>query len=388
MQEIDSERRLNILRGLEIDANAPNTTPLTVEREFSATDIAHPAPQGRRREEKDAQDSKRSKKRKLRGEDDTDRDIRLAKHNAESFSRARDIASSQSNLSQKDIPLTDKHGHISLFPEPDLSKPISTRPEKNAEAQAESVQKRLENEDQYTLRFSNAATGGFRNTNGTLQPWYSTTSNPNAPSTLPDKTTAATKDVWGNPDPLRASREQSRLVSNDPLAAIKRGVKQLRESEKQRANWIAERDRETTDTRFSPHAKAALLAAAAASLSSSRKSRSRSRSLGNPNEKDRHRRHRKRDRSRSRDRDRDRDGSRDNRAQKKHHHNRSKHEHRDHRHHRHHRHHSHRRHEDGESDRKHERTRDRDRDRDHSERHYRSKDHDRDRDRDKRETDP
>lgn len=84
------------------------------------------------------------------------------------------------------------------------------------------------------------------------------------------------KDVWGNEDAGRQARDQARLSSSDPLMAMKRGVKQLKETEKQKAEWRKERESDLTGIE----------------------------ELARKERKHRHRRHRSRDRSRSRDRER------------------------------------------------------------------------------------
>lgn len=50
-------------------------------------------------------------------------------------------------------PLVDHTGHIDLFPEERSRAPI----QKNEEAEREASKKKQEYEDQYTMRFSNAA---------------------------------------------------------------------------------------------------------------------------------------------------------------------------------------------------------------------------------------
>lgn len=201
-QIVDSERRLRLLRGQQID-------DLPVEDE--------PQPITRR---KDGHVHSR-KRRRLAGEDDTERDMRLAKEETALHSRALDT------LQVTDAPLMDVQGHLNLFPSESRPK------EKNAEAEAERTKKKREYEDQYTMRFSNAA--GTKH--GLNAPWYSTISKDNMEE-VPGK------DVWGNEDIGRRERERLRIDANDPLAAIKRGVKQLRDVEKSRQEWMAERERE------------------------------------------------------------------------------------------------------------------------------------------------
>jgi hypothetical protein len=131
-----------------------------------------------------------------------------------------------------DAPLLDSTGHINLFPSEAARKPA----EKNKEAEKEAADKNRSYEDQYTMRFSNAA--GNRQSAGQM-PWYSSSSRDVlAPDAMPEK------DVWGNEDSMRQEREKARLDANDPLAAIKRGVRQLKSVELERKNWNQERKRE------------------------------------------------------------------------------------------------------------------------------------------------
>lgn len=73
--------------------------------------------------------------------------------------------------------------------------------------------------------------------NGAQNPWYSTT-------TLADPGSSIGRDVWGNEDAGRQVRDQKRLDASDPLLAIKRGVKQLKDVEKQKSEWRKERERD------------------------------------------------------------------------------------------------------------------------------------------------
>ena len=138
------------------------------------------------------------------------------------------LASRKADTAQ--APILDKAGHINLFPA------ASAKTEKNIEAEAEAARKKRSYEDQYTMRFSNAA--GFKETIG-QKPWYSSTEQDvTAPGSMPEK------DVWGNEDPRRKERTQARMSANDPLAAIKRGVRQLKTTEQERKRWNDEQRRE------------------------------------------------------------------------------------------------------------------------------------------------
>lgn len=133
----------------------------------------------------------------------------------------------------------DDSGHISLFPEPAAVDSVINELRKNQEAEAEATRKKREYEDQYTMRFSNAA--GFK-TSLDKGPWYSSSTTDIAAQTVEDM--LPNKDVWGNEDPRRQERERARISMSDPLMAMKRGVRQLRDVERERNKWAEEKKRE------------------------------------------------------------------------------------------------------------------------------------------------
>ncbi|KAL2854929.1 hypothetical protein BJY01DRAFT_18336 [Aspergillus pseudoustus] len=218
MQEVDTKRRIEILRGERSSAAPPppssDASSIRVERN------AHPGPKRASR-----------KRRRLAGENDTDRDIRFAQEDAE-FARAKREELVVAHKNKSDAPLHDRTGHINLFPEEEGRK----RAEKNPEAEKEAVDKQRSYEDQYTMRFSNAA--GFRQNVG-QNPWYSSSQSNDVPHEA-----IASKDVWGNEDPMRREREKARIDSNDPLLAMKKGVRELKSVEAERKKWNEERSRE------------------------------------------------------------------------------------------------------------------------------------------------
>lgn len=223
MQEIDAERRIRILRGEGSCSPPPPALPPR-----SQIGISSSLGSGGRPADNAAQPRKR---RRLAGEDDTDRDIRVAQERAIDARNARDRLALVPRHGGKDTetPLLDKTGHINLFP----SEIDDRRVERNAEAEAEAADKKKRYEDQYTMRFANAA--GFKEDIG-RRPWYSSSGQDvTAPGSMPEK------DVWGNEDPRRKEREQARLSSNDPLAAMKRGVQQLKATEQERKRWNEEK---------------------------------------------------------------------------------------------------------------------------------------------------
>ena len=205
MQEVDADRRLQLLRGERLD-------PLPLEEERHT---------GHKRKRDDG--SPRRKIRRLAGEDDTDRDLRLARE-----ATAGPIPMVRKRKGH-DAPLVDHKGHISLFPEE------HRQAQRNPEAESEAAKKKREFEDQFTMRFSNAA--GFKQS--LENPWYSAA----ASKDLALQDTPG-KDVWGNEDPRRREREKQRLDSSDPLAAIKMGVKKLRQADRHRKEWMEEREKD------------------------------------------------------------------------------------------------------------------------------------------------
>lgn len=215
MQEVDAERRIKTLRGLPVEPLPAADNERHAEDGYSGS--------GRER-----------KRRRIAGEDDTDRDIRLAKEaDTTQFAKAGTLVKTRTT---SDAPLTDHAGHINLFP---LENSRRNGP-KNPEAEAETARKKKEVEDQYTMRFSNAA--GFKQAVG-QKPWYHSLGAVGAES----QEETASKDVWGNEDPRRKEREKGRMAADDPLAAIQRGVTELREVERERKRWKEQKNRELID---------------------------------------------------------------------------------------------------------------------------------------------
>ncbi|KAL4810045.1 hypothetical protein BDV18DRAFT_52268 [Aspergillus unguis] len=216
MQEEDAERRIQLLRG-----ERPPTPP---PRSQSSTTQPLREPQAH-------STGSHRKRRRLVGENDTDRDIRFAREDAELALAKRDELV-HARRDKNDAPLHDDDGHINLFPESGKKK----RVEKNPEAEKEAADKQRSYEDQYTMRFSNAA--GFRQDIG-KDPWYSSSLSTGIVSgSMPSK------NVWGNEDPMRSQREKARMDLNDPLAAMKKGIRQLKSVEDERRKWNQERSRE------------------------------------------------------------------------------------------------------------------------------------------------
>jgi hypothetical protein len=230
MQELDAERRAAILRG-----RTPPPLPEEVDR---STDI------GRKRDRDDRGHDK--KRRKLAGEDDTDMDIRLAAAvTAPIGDKDEDARILKLRNTKIEAPLTDHAGNIDLFPV-DMKEAIKR--EKNAEVEKQKRKKERAFEDQYTMRFSNAA-----GRDGLEDPWYAAQQKPVKQT---EEAVAAleyagfeNKNVWGNEDPRRKEREQARISSSDPFAFMQQAQTQLKKSKEDKKRWAAERERDLRELR-------------------------------------------------------------------------------------------------------------------------------------------
>jgi hypothetical protein len=229
MQELDAERRAAILRG-----QTPPPLPDEVEKKETG-----------RKGERDDRGHDR-KRRKLAGEDDTDMDIRLAASiTASKDGKGEDARILKLRNTKIDAPLTDHAGNIDLFP---VDTKEAVKREKNAEVEKEKKRKERVLEDQYTMRFSNAA-----GKNGLEQPWYTAQQ---MPIKQVGEDIAAleypgfeSKNVWGNEDPRRKERAQARITSSDPFAFMQQAQSQLKKSKEDKKKWAAERDRELIELR-------------------------------------------------------------------------------------------------------------------------------------------
>jgi hypothetical protein len=231
MQALDAERRVAILRG--------RTPPPFPEEQTGK------APGSRRPGNADDRGHDR-KRRKLAGEDDTDVDIRMARSiTARPDDEAKDTRVLKLRSTASDAPLQNHAGNIDLFP---LDVKEAIRHERNAKADKEKRNKEKALEDQYTMRFSNAAGKA-----GIDRPWYATVHEPVQHTR--DKQDLAlyqgfvNKDVWGNEDPRRKERELARISTNDPFAFMQKAQAQLKKSKQDRKQWAEERDRELRELR-------------------------------------------------------------------------------------------------------------------------------------------
>lgn len=87
------------------------------------------------------------------------------------------------------------------------------------------------------MRFRDAA---GRNNHNARKPWYVTP----APSDESQPSLGNGTNVWGKEDAGRSLRDKQRLDASDPMLVMKRGVKQLREVERQKEEWRKERERD------------------------------------------------------------------------------------------------------------------------------------------------
>ncbi|KAH8175392.1 homocitrate synthase [Sarocladium implicatum] len=182
MQEVDAQRRLAILRG-EVPPSLPE--PEKQEEDLKSA---------RREESRYSGSSRRQRKR--HGEDDTDFELRLARE------KQSEAASAVERRQTNAAPIVDHAGHIDLFGD----EKQRMHAEKNDEVEQKKRKKEREYEDQYTMRFSNAA-----GRNAPEKPWYSTSSTEVATvSAAPPS-----KDVWGNDDPRRKDRQAQRAVARE-----------------------------------------------------------------------------------------------------------------------------------------------------------------------------
>lgn len=290
MQEEDARRRIAILRGEEPVPLKPVAEPVDPQSSW------------REKKDDDTYDRRDRKRRRLRGEDDTDRDIRYARQDTDTCEKA---PKSLLKDGEKDAPLEDHAGHIQLFPAPDET--AVRKGAKNAEVEAEKEKKRKREEDKITMRFSNAA--GYQN--GVQKPWYASNRGETSSDTKAVILSEVEgKDVWGNEDPLRKEREKTRIDTNDPFAAMRQAQRQLKQSEKDKAVWEEKQRRELEDLKKQQRRERRRRDDDRDSLdgfSLDAPDRTRKERDHDRERKHRHRHHHRRHQSRSRSRERDRE---------------------------------------------------------------------------------
>ncbi|GAB7340997.1 hypothetical protein MBLNU457_7331t1 [Dothideomycetes sp. NU457] len=211
MQEQDAARRTAILRG-----EAP--PPLPIEEDKKVTGESD------RKRPRDTAREEKTKRRRLRGENDTDRDLRIARQDMQASSSVRErLLEHADTVSKDDVSLTDDRGNITLFTAP-------AEPSSKDQQRRKTDRDRDQDSDAVGMKFSHAA--GYRNEGKT--PWYSSMA----------KETAERTDAFGNPDAKRVQRDLARTVTNDPMAMMVRAQTQLKAAEKDKKAWEEERKRE------------------------------------------------------------------------------------------------------------------------------------------------
>lgn len=239
-QEFEAERRLAILRG--------ETPPSPPPPELSSSESKTP----RKREHDDDTTVRLSRgggrehrKRKRFGEDDTDFEMRVARERTSAAASTNTIARRGTPAKRSEAPIVDSSGHISLFPD-EVPRGDALGNQKNDEAEREAAEKRREFEDQYTMRFSNAA-GRDGVGVGSSRPWYTSKEATEAREVAEAEKPG--KDVWGNEDPKRKARDAARVAAGDPLATMKRGAAKVRDVERERRAENEEKAKELKQLR-------------------------------------------------------------------------------------------------------------------------------------------
>lgn len=236
LREYDSLRQLAHLRG-----EAPPTPPRILSTDEIEQRVRDEA-KGERQADAEGRGAMK-KKRKLKGEDETDMELRLAKEAAEERygESEKQERGSRDKRRKIDAPIVDPDGHINLFP----IDPRDAAKQKNAEAEAEKAKKNKEFEDQYTMRFSNAA-GRDGLTQG---PWYITKDEKKKQQEEEAGEDARLtymeyKNLWGRPDPKAKDRERQRAGMSDPFAMMQKAQSQLKRSEKDKQAWAEQKAKE------------------------------------------------------------------------------------------------------------------------------------------------
>jgi len=232
--------RLALLRGL-----SPPARPAELDE-----DVVHQKDgkagriQRREQGEDGASSALRAEKRRMRrreGEDDTERDIRLAREDLggasgkESAAKRREAG--KSTREEALLPLTDAGGHIQLFA-PERPAPASTsssgKPEREDPEQA--LRKRQQEEREAgSLRFSEA---GPNRGHPSSRPWYA-----GAGAGTQDLEEVG-KNAFGREDAGRKGRDAARVSAADPMAVMMVAQRKLKEVERERERWKLERERD------------------------------------------------------------------------------------------------------------------------------------------------
>lgn len=230
MQEEDAARRTAILRG---EVPPPITSAPAGEEASSEIQEDSSVNVGSGRQwEKQA----RKRTRRLKGEDDTDRDIRVAKEDAARGREVRErLGSSRGEREEGKVRVTDERGHIALFEEPREEDQKRGRP---GHGKGEREKRQKEEEEGVGMRFADAA--GYRAERG--GPWYVSSSLAKNGGT--GSLEVVGRDAFGREDPGRKQRDEKRVVGSDPMAVMRRAQGQLKQAERERQNFEEKRKAE------------------------------------------------------------------------------------------------------------------------------------------------
>jgi hypothetical protein len=237
-QDHEAAKRAAALRGL----SPPRTPTPPPEPNYKAAH-AH--------EDKGVEDvlgrEGRLKRRRLEGEDETDRDIRVAKAVGDAVEKSRDPLHGEDEKREekrrrhvKDAPLYDEAGHMTLF---SADERAIERAKARAEKGKEDMGNKRDTPELTNMRFADAA-----GRNGIARsPWYAAGREDDSGEIsnvailrLEDDS----KDAWGRPDPNRKARQAARTSSSDPLAFMKSAQAQLKQAERDRKSWTEQRLRD------------------------------------------------------------------------------------------------------------------------------------------------
>lgn len=209
LSKYESQRRLAGLRGVAFSVRPPTPPPERIDKSH-----VPPSSEQNQPREKDGF----AKHRRLRGEDDTERDLRLARsHVAEP---ARKHVHGKDRALEVDI--TDRNGHIQLFEAPRPPGPVDRK------------KQRQDEEAESGMRFKHAA--GYQQ-DVKQATWYSGTEalDDSIAKRIADENERSRDESW-------QKREQQRIDSADPLAKMRASVRKMKETK--RARDAANEERE------------------------------------------------------------------------------------------------------------------------------------------------
>jgi len=235
--------RLALLRGLSPPARPAELDEDVVHQDDGKAGRIQRGEQGGKGGDSAGREMRAEKRRMRRreGEDDTERDIRLAREDLGGGSGTeRATSRRRAGKSIKDeasLPLTDAGGHIQLFaPEPPAPRPSSSssRPQ-HKDPEQTLRQRQQEEREAGSLRFSEV---GPNRGHPSSRPWYTGASGGTR------DTEEVGKNAFGREDAGRKGRDAARVSAADPMAVMVVAQRKLKEVERERERWKMERERE------------------------------------------------------------------------------------------------------------------------------------------------